>query len=84
MVNDAVASLTALAATHHRNVHLARRRRCSVASEPRRPPQALKMTVIDRISPSLPALQKQLDGYRTKDAQRQYTLHLAKTRRSTR
>jgi membrane-bound serine protease (ClpP class) len=35
------------------------------------------MNVIDTIAPTLPALLRQLDGYRTKDAQRPYTLHLA-------
>jgi membrane-bound serine protease (ClpP class) len=35
------------------------------------------MNVIDVIAPSLPALLKKLDGYRTKDAQRPFTLHLA-------
>jgi membrane-bound serine protease (ClpP class) len=38
---------------------------------------ALRMHVIDAIAPSLPALLKRLDGYRTKDAQRPFTLHLA-------
>jgi len=40
-------------------------------------PQALRMHVIDTIAPSLPALLRQLDGYRTKDPQRPFTLHLA-------
>jgi membrane-bound serine protease (ClpP class) len=35
------------------------------------------MHVIDAIAPSLPALLRQLDGYRTKDTQRPFTLHLA-------
>jgi membrane-bound serine protease (ClpP class) len=35
------------------------------------------MHVIDLIAPSLSALLDRLNGYRTKDAQRQYTLHLA-------
>jgi membrane-bound serine protease (ClpP class) len=39
--------------------------------------QALRMHVIDLIAPSLPTLLSKLDGYRTKDAQRPYTLHLA-------
>jgi membrane-bound serine protease (ClpP class) len=33
--------------------------------------------VIDLVAPSLPALLTRLDGYRTKDAERPYTLHLA-------
>jgi membrane-bound serine protease (ClpP class) len=39
--------------------------------------EALRKNVIDAVSPSLPALLRSLDGYRTKDAQRPYTLHLA-------
>jgi membrane-bound serine protease (ClpP class) len=39
--------------------------------------QALKMHVIDLIAPTLPALLAKLDGYRTKDAERPFTLHLA-------
>ena len=35
------------------------------------------MHVIDFIAPSLPALLTKLDGYKTKDAQRPFTLHLA-------
>src|SRR5437764_102455 len=35
------------------------------------------MHVVDAIAPSLPALLQKLDGYRTKDAQRPFTLHLA-------
>src|SRR5205814_5577840 len=38
---------------------------------------ALRMHVIDVIAPTLPALLRQLDGYRTKDTQRPFTLHLA-------
>ena len=38
--------------------------------------QALHMHVIDLVAPTLPALLKQLDGYRTKDAERPFTLHL--------
>ena len=39
--------------------------------------EALKMNVIDLVAPSLPALLNKLDGYKTKDPQRPYTLHLA-------
>ena len=39
--------------------------------------EALKLNVVDLVSPSLPALLRTLDGYKTKDAQRPYTLHLA-------
>src|SRR5437764_5183686 len=38
------------------------------------------MHVVDAIAPSLPALLKKLDGYRTKDALRPFTLHLAGAR----
>src|SRR5438270_12868616 len=75
VINDAVASLTALAAAHHRNVTWPAKA-VRVASN-LTADQALRMNVIDTIAPTLPALLKQLDGYRTKDAQRPYTLHLA-------
>jgi membrane-bound serine protease (ClpP class) len=74
-INDAVASLTALAAAHHRNTTWpgkAVRVASNLTAQ-----QALHMHVIDLIAPSLPALLDRLDGYRTKDAQRPYTLHLA-------
>ena len=74
-INDAVASLTALAQAHHRNTTwpgLAVRVASNLTAS-----QALKMHVIDMIAPSLPALLDRLNGYRTKDAQRPYTLHLA-------
>jgi membrane-bound serine protease (ClpP class) len=35
------------------------------------------MNVVDMVAPTLPALLRKLDGYRTKDAERPYTLHLA-------
>jgi len=75
VINDSVASLTALAQTHHRNTTWpgkAVRVASNLTAQ-----QALKMHVIDFISPSLPALLKTLDGYKTKDAQRPFTLHLA-------
>jgi membrane-bound serine protease (ClpP class) len=75
VINDSVASLTALAATHKRNTEWpakAVREASNLTAE-----QALKMNVIDEVAPSLPALLKQLDGYKTKDPQRPYTLHLA-------
>ena len=75
VVNDAAASLTALAQAHHRNTtwpgKAVRKASNLTASE------ALKINVIDAVAPSLPALLRQLDGYRTKDAQRPFTLHLA-------
>lgn len=75
IVNDAVASLTALAETHHRNTKWpaqAVRGASNLTAS-----QALKLHVIDMIAPSLPSLLKQLDGYRTKDVERPFTLHLA-------
>jgi membrane-bound serine protease (ClpP class) len=75
VVHDAVASLTALAATHHRNTAWPAKA-VRVASN-LTAQQALKMHVIDFIAPTLPALLDKLDGYHTKDAQRPYTLHLA-------
>jgi membrane-bound serine protease (ClpP class) len=75
VINDAVASLTALAASHHRNTKWPERA-VRVASN-LTAQQALRMHVIDFIAPTLPALLTKLDGYRTKDAQRPFTLHLA-------
>jgi membrane-bound serine protease (ClpP class) len=75
VVNDAAASLTALAATHHRNTTWpakAVRQASNLTAE-----QALHLHVIDLVAPSLPALLDRLEGYRTKDAQRPFTLHLA-------
>jgi membrane-bound serine protease (ClpP class) len=74
-INDSIASLTALAATHKRNAWwptLAIRRASNLTAH-----QALHSGVIDLIAPSLPALLVKLDGYRTKDPQRPFTLHLA-------
>ena len=75
VINDAVASLTALAAAHHRNTKWPAKA-VRVASN-LTADQALRMNVIDTIAPTLPGLLRQLDGYHTKDAQRPYTLHLA-------
>ena len=75
VINDSVASLTALAATHHRNTQWPAKA-VRVASN-LTASQALKMHVIDLIAPTLPALLNRLNGYRTKDAQRPFTLHLA-------
>jgi membrane-bound serine protease (ClpP class) len=75
VINDAAASLTVLAATHKRNTKwpgLAVRKASNLTAG-----QALQMHVIDLIAPSLPALLKKLDGYKTKDPQRPFTLHLA-------
>jgi membrane-bound serine protease (ClpP class) len=75
VVNDAAASLTALAAAHHRNTTWPAKA-VRVASN-LTASQALRMHVIDLVAPTLPALLSKLDGYRTKDAQRPYTLRLA-------
>ena len=75
VINDAAASLTALAASHHRNTTWPAKA-VRVASN-LTAAEALKIHVIDLVAPSLPALLRQLDGYRTKDAERPYTLHLA-------
>ena len=75
VINDAAASLTALAAAHHRNTTWpgrAVRVASNLTAE-----QALKLRVIDMIAPSLPALLDRLQGYRTKDAERPYVLNLA-------
>ncbi|MBV8080190.1 MAG: nodulation protein NfeD [Actinobacteria bacterium] len=75
VINDAAASLKALAAAHHRNTSwpvLAVTKASNLTSQ-----QALAMHVIDFIAPTLPALLRKIDGYRTKDAQRVFTLHLA-------
>jgi membrane-bound serine protease (ClpP class) len=75
VINDAAASLRSLAAAHRRNTTwpvLAVTKASNLTAQ-----QALRMHVIDTIAPSLPALLRQLDGYRTKDPQRPFTLHLA-------
>ena len=75
VINDAAASLKNLAAIHHRNTKwpvLAVTKASNLTAR-----EALRMHVIDFVSPSLPALLKTLDGYRTKDAERPFTLHLA-------
>jgi membrane-bound serine protease (ClpP class) len=75
VINDSVASLTALAAAHKRNTKwpaLAVRKASNLTAA-----DALRMHVVDFISPSLPKLLASLDGYRTKDPQRPFTLHLA-------
>ena len=75
VINDAAASLRSLAAAHGRNTTwpvLAVTKASNLTAQ-----QALHMHVIDTIAPNLPSLLRQLDGYRTKDAQRSFTLHLA-------
>jgi membrane-bound serine protease (ClpP class) len=75
VVNDAAASLRALAAAHKRNTTwpvLAVTKASNLTAQ-----QALRRNVIDVIAPTLPALLRKLDGYKTKDPQRPFTLHLA-------
>jgi membrane-bound serine protease (ClpP class) len=75
VINDAAASLRSLAATHKRNAAwpvLAVTKASNLTAQ-----QALHIHVIDTIAPNLPTLLRRLDGYRTKDAQRPFTLHLA-------
>ena len=74
VVNDAVASLTALAQAHGRNTKWparAVRQASNLTAQ-----EALKIHVVDAVAPSLPALLRRLDGYQTKDPQRRFTLHL--------
>jgi membrane-bound serine protease (ClpP class) len=73
--NDAAASLRALASEHKRNTKWPVQMVLNAANLTAQ--QALHDHVIDMIAPSLPALLRQLDGYKTKDAQRPFTLHLA-------
>jgi membrane-bound serine protease (ClpP class) len=68
VVNDAAASLRALAEEHDRNGDWAERavRRASNLTAR----EALRMNVIDYVSPSLPALLDELDGRRTEPPKR--------------
>jgi membrane-bound serine protease (ClpP class) len=73
VVNDAVASLTALASRHGRNTSWpakAVRQASNLTAE-----QAKTMNVIDVIAPDLPTLLKQLDGRKTKP--KGFVLHLS-------
>src|SRR6201984_3188928 len=75
VVNDAGASLRSLAAAHHRNTRwpvIAVTKASNLTAQ-----QALQLHVADAIAPTLPALLRRLDLYRTKDPQRPFTLHLA-------
>jgi len=72
VVNDAAASLRALARSHGRNVQWADdavRKASNLTAE-----EALEKGVVDAVAPSLPALLKQLDGYVTKP--KGHVLHL--------
>ncbi len=73
VVNDAAASLRALAHSHGRNARwadLAVRKASNLAAE-----EALKLNVIDRMAPDLPTLLRDIDGQKTKP--RGLTLHTA-------
>jgi membrane-bound serine protease (ClpP class) len=75
VINDAAASLKALAAAHHRNTTwpvLAVTKASNLTAQ-----EALQRNVIDLTAPTLPALLDKLEGYKTKDAERPYTLNLA-------
>jgi membrane-bound serine protease (ClpP class) len=71
-INDAVASVVALAKTHGRNTEFPERAVRQAESIPAF--EALQQNVIDEVSPTLPALLRKLDGYKTKP--KGYTLHL--------
>jgi membrane-bound serine protease (ClpP class) len=76
VVNDAAASLRALAKEHGRNarwVDAAVRRGANISAR-----EALEQNVIDAVAPSLPALLKQLEGRTTKP--KGYELHLSGAR----
>jgi len=75
VINDAAASLRSLAVAHRRNTSWPVRAVTKASNLTAQ--QALKLRAIDTIAPSLPGLLRQLDGYRTKDPQRPFTLHLA-------
>ena len=72
VVNDAAASVVALAKSHGRDTAFPERAVREAASLPAL--DALQQNVIDVVAPSLPALLRQLDGYKTKP--KGYTLHL--------
>ncbi len=73
IINDAAASIRALASAHGRDTTFpveAVRKAASIPAE-----EALRRHVIDAVAPSLPSLLKQLDGYKTKP--KGFVLHLA-------
>jgi membrane-bound serine protease (ClpP class) len=71
-INDAAASVIALAKSHGRDTTFPERAVRQAASLPAL--DALEQNVIDAVAPTLPALLRQLDGYKTKP--KGYTLHL--------
>ena len=72
-VNDAVASVVALAKRHGRDIRFPERAVREGASIPA--PDALQQHVIDVIAPTLSALLRKLEGYKTKP--KGYVLHLS-------
>jgi membrane-bound serine protease (ClpP class) len=76
VINDAAASLSSLAKFHGRNQRWAERAVRQASNLPA--DQALKMNVIDDISPSLPALLNKIDGRKT--VGKNFTLHTANAR----
>jgi membrane-bound serine protease (ClpP class) len=83
ILNDAAASLQALARYHRRNTRWAAQAVRVASNLPAY--EALHRNVIDFIAPSLPALLAKIDGYRTKstDGQRSFVLHLRGARIDT-
>jgi membrane-bound serine protease (ClpP class) len=73
VVNDAAASLIALASSHHRNAVWAGQAVRKASNITAR--HALRIHVIDFVAPSLPALLKQIDGYKT--VPKAFVLHTA-------
>ncbi|CAN5243378.1 nodulation protein NfeD [soil metagenome] len=71
-VNDAVASVVALAKSHGRDASFPERAVRDGASLAA--PDALEQNVIDVVAPTLPALLQRLEGYKTKP--KGYVLHL--------
>ncbi|HZQ66392.1 MAG TPA: nodulation protein NfeD [Gaiellaceae bacterium] len=63
VINDAAASLQALAKSHHRNVQWAADAVRVASNLPAY--EALQRNVIDVVAPTLPALLKKIDGYKT-------------------
>jgi membrane-bound serine protease (ClpP class) len=63
VVNDAAASLIALAASHHRNAVWAGQAVRQASNLPAR--TALRKNVIDEVAPTLPALLNKIDGQKT-------------------
>jgi membrane-bound serine protease (ClpP class) len=75
IINDAAASLRTLMKRHGRNAawgNLAVRKASNLTEQ-----EALRINVVDAVAPTLPALLRQTDGFKTKFPGRHYTLHLA-------